>query len=50
MAHITKCHAVNKTPTEPLTNLEMGNLVLVENKQLAMDIRSAVMATIATLQ
>jgi len=48
MAHIAKCHSTNRSPTEPLTNVEMGNLVLTPNKKLATDIRAAVMATIDT--
>jgi len=48
MAHIRKCHSTNRSPTEPLTNVEMGNLVLTPNKKLATEIRAAVLATIAT--
>jgi hypothetical protein len=47
MGHIRKCHSSNRSPTEPLTNMEMDNLVLTPNKNLATGIRAAVLATVA---
>jgi len=47
MGHIKKCHSGNRSPTEPLTNMEMDNLVLTPNKKLATEIRAAVLATVA---